>query len=77
MGSMAKARVLLWGSCYPDAPDTFISEERLSKMWGSGERHWLVAEDPNQQTAESLLAGRLYLVQNLADKAMWTDRPLP
>lgn len=68
---------LLWGSCYPDAPDIFLSDEKLAKIWGTGERHWLFAEDTNQAKVESLLAGRLYLVQNLADKALWTDRPLP
>jgi hypothetical protein len=26
--------------------------------------------------AESLLAGRLYPAQSIADKALWTDRPL-
>jgi hypothetical protein len=46
-------------------------------MWGTGERHWLFAQGINQQKAEGLLAGRLYLVQNVADKALWTDRPLP
>jgi hypothetical protein len=67
---------LLWGSCYPDAPDIFLSEDRLSKVWGTGERKWLFAEDVNQVKAESLLAGRLYPVQTLADKELWTDRPL-
>ncbi|MGA3161902.1 MAG: glycosyltransferase family 39 protein [Terracidiphilus sp.] len=67
---------LLWGSCYPDAPDIFLSEEKLSKVWGTGERKWLFAEDVNQLKAESLLAGRLILVQTIADKALWTDRPL-
>jgi len=76
-GQHGEGTPLLWGSCYPDAPDIFLSEERLSKEWGKGERKWLVAEDVNQQKAESLLAGRLILVQNLADKALWTDRPLP
>jgi 4-amino-4-deoxy-L-arabinose transferase-like glycosyltransferase len=67
---------LLWGSCYPDAPDIFLSEEKLSKVWGTGERKWLFAQDVNQLKAESLLAGRLILVQTIADKALWTDRPL-
>jgi hypothetical protein len=67
---------LLWGSCYPDAPDIFLSEDRLSKVWGTGERKWLFAQDVNRQKAESLLAGRLILVQTVADKEMWTDRPL-
>jgi hypothetical protein len=67
---------LLWGSCYPDAPNVFLSEDQLSKSWGTGERKWLFAQDVNQQKAEQLLAGRLYPVQSIADKALWTDRPL-
>jgi hypothetical protein len=67
---------MLWGSCYPDAPDIFLSDEKLARIWGTGERHWLFAQDTNQPKVESLLAGRLYPVQNIADKALWTDRPL-
>ena len=67
---------LLWGSCYPDAPHIFLSEDQLSKMWGTGERKWLFAQDTNQSKVEQLLARRLYPVQSIADKALWTDRPL-
>jgi hypothetical protein len=67
---------LLWGSCYPDAPHIFLSDDQLSKMWGTGERKWLFAQDTNQPKAQQLLAGRLYPVQSLADKELWTDRPL-
>jgi 4-amino-4-deoxy-L-arabinose transferase-like glycosyltransferase len=67
---------LLWGSCYPDAPKIFLNEDQLAKMWGTGERKWLFAQDTNQAKAEQLLAGRLYPVQSIADKALWTDRPL-
>ena len=66
---------LLWGSCWPDAPDIFLSEEHLSRMWGTGERKWLFAQDTNQAKVEQLLAGRLYPVKSIADKALWTDRP--
>ncbi len=68
---------MLWGSCYTDAPKVFVSEEELSQIWGTGERKWLFAQDVNQSKAEQLLAGRLYPVQSIADKALWTDRPLP
>jgi 4-amino-4-deoxy-L-arabinose transferase-like glycosyltransferase len=68
---------LLWGSCYPDAPKIFLSEEELSRMWGTGSRKWLFAQDTNQPKAEQLLAGRLYPVRSIADKTLWTDRPLP
>ena len=67
---------LLWGSCYTDAPKIFLSEEQLAKMWGTGERKWLFAQDTYQDKAEQLLAGRLFPVQSIADKALWTDRPL-
>jgi hypothetical protein len=68
---------LLWGSCYLDAPKIFLSEDELSRMWGTGSRKWLFAQDTNQPKAEQLLAGRLYPVQSIADKTLWTDRPLP
>ena len=44
---------------------------------GNGERKWLLAEDVNRLKAQQLLAGRLYFVQDIADKMLWTDRPLP
>jgi len=67
---------MLWGSCYPDAPKIFLSDDQLSKMWGTGERKWIFAQDTNQSKVEQLLAGRLVPVQSIADKTLWTDRPL-
>jgi len=67
---------LLWGSCYPDAPDIFLSEDRLSSLWGKGERHWLFAQDTNRSRVQQLLNGRLFPVRTIADKTLWTDRPL-
>jgi len=67
---------LLWGSCYPDAPKIMLSDDQVVKMWGTGERKWLFAQDTNQPKAEQLLAGKLILVKSIADKALWTDRPM-
>ena len=75
-GQHGEGSTLLWGSCYPDAPKLDIGEDELSKMWGTGERKWIFAQSINQTKVEQLLAGRLYPVQSIADKAMWTDRPL-
>ncbi|MGD0547449.1 MAG: glycosyltransferase family 39 protein [Terracidiphilus sp.] len=75
-GQNGEGSTLLWGSCYPDSPNIFLSEDELSKLWGTGDRKWLFAEDVNRYKAEQLLAGRLYFVQDLADKMLWTDRPL-
>ena len=67
---------MLWGSCYPDAPDIFLTDDELAKMWGTGERKWIFAQDTNQDKVEKLLAGRLYPVKSIAAKALWTDRPV-
>jgi 4-amino-4-deoxy-L-arabinose transferase-like glycosyltransferase len=76
-GQHGEGTPLLWGSCYPDAPDIFLSEDKLSQVWGVGQRKWLFAEDKHRSEAQQLLAGRLYPVQSVADKELWTDRPLP
>ncbi len=79
-GQHGEGSFLLWGSCYPDAPDIFLTQDQLYKMWGTGERKWLFADTDNyhdRAKAEQLLAGRLFFVRAIADKALWTDRPLP
>lgn len=75
-GQHGEGTTLLWGSCYPDAPNIFLNDEQLSEEWGTGPRKWIFAEDPDQEKVEHVLAGRLYPVQTLADKGLWTDRPL-
>jgi hypothetical protein len=76
-GQNGEGTTLLWGSCYPDAPDIFLTDDRLAKMWGTGERKWIFAEDPDQTKVEQILAGKLYPAGSIADKSLWTDRPLP
>jgi hypothetical protein len=73
-GQNGEGTTLLWGSCYPDAPDIYLSPAELAAAWGTGERKWLFAEDPDREKVEAVLAGRLYEVQTLADKTLWTDR---
>ena len=75
-GQHGEGTTLLWGSCYPDAPDIYLSDEKLAKIWGAGERKWIFAEDTERDKVEAVLAGRLYPVQTIADKTLWTDRPL-
>ncbi|WP_263351225.1 ArnT family glycosyltransferase [Acidicapsa acidisoli] len=67
---------LIWGSCYPDAPNIFLTQDQLAAQWGKGPRHWLFAQDTNRSKVQQLLAGRLIPVQTIADKTLWTDRPL-
>jgi hypothetical protein len=76
-GQHGEGSTLLYGSCYTDAPDIFLSDAQLQNTWGTGDRKWLFAQDTNQLKAQRLLPGRLYLVQTVADKDLWTDRPLP
>jgi 4-amino-4-deoxy-L-arabinose transferase-like glycosyltransferase len=76
-GQHGEGSTLLWGSCYTDSPDIFLSDQQLTTTWGTGNRKWLFAQDTLQTKAQHLLAGRLYLVQTVADKDLWTDRPIP
>ena len=75
-GQHGEGTTLLWGSCYPDAPDIFLTDAKLASIWGKGERKWIFAEDQEQSKVEQLLAGRLYEAGTIADKALWTDRPV-
>ncbi len=75
-GQHGEGSTLLWGSCYPDAPDIYLSDEKLAKIWGTGERKWIFAEDTERDKVEAVLTGRLYPVETIADKTLWTDRPL-
>jgi 4-amino-4-deoxy-L-arabinose transferase-like glycosyltransferase len=75
-GQNGEGTTLLWGSCYPDAPKIGLSDDELSKMWGTGNRKWLFAEEPELDKVEGTLKGRLYPVESIADKELWTDRPL-
>jgi 4-amino-4-deoxy-L-arabinose transferase-like glycosyltransferase len=76
-GQNGEGSTLLWGSCYPDAPDIYLSDARLQSIWGTGNRKWIFAEDLDRANVERVLAGKLIPVQTLADKTLWTDRPLP
>jgi 4-amino-4-deoxy-L-arabinose transferase-like glycosyltransferase len=67
---------LVWGSCWPDSPKIFLNDAQVQQMWGTGERKWIFAQDTNQPKVEQLLQGKLYPVKAIADKALWTDRPL-
>ncbi len=75
-GQDSQGSTLLWGSCYPDAPDIFLNDARLSQMWGTGNRKWLFAQGRYRAKVEHLLAGRLYPVETLYDKTLYTDRPV-
>jgi hypothetical protein len=67
---------LLWGSYYPDAPHIFLSDADLQAMWGKGPRNFLFVPGDSRSHVESLLGTRALEIQRLADKTLYTDRPL-
>jgi 4-amino-4-deoxy-L-arabinose transferase-like glycosyltransferase len=67
---------MLWGSCYPDAPNIFLGDADLVKKWGEGPRKWLFVPGREHSRVETLLGRRAILIQELADKSLYTDRPL-
>jgi 4-amino-4-deoxy-L-arabinose transferase-like glycosyltransferase len=67
---------MLWGSCYPDAPNIFLTDADLLQGWGSGQRKWMVVPGDKHDHVADLLGDRAVLVQDLADKSLYTNRPL-
>jgi 4-amino-4-deoxy-L-arabinose transferase-like glycosyltransferase len=67
---------VLWGSNYPDAPRVLISDQDLLALWGAGPRRFLFVPGDARTHVDSLLGKRVYLLQELSDKALFTDRPL-
>ena len=67
---------VLWGSNYPDAPHVLISDADLLALWGNGPRRFLFVPGDARTHVAGLLGTRAYLLQELSDKALYTDRPL-
>jgi hypothetical protein len=67
---------VLWGSNYPDAPRVLISDADLLTLWGTGPRRFLFVPGDVRAHVAGLLGTRAILLQELSDKALYTDRPL-
>jgi 4-amino-4-deoxy-L-arabinose transferase-like glycosyltransferase len=67
---------MLWGSNYPDAPRVLISDADLLALWGTGPRRFLFVPGDVHDHVAGLLGRRAYLLQELSDKSLYTDRPL-
>jgi 4-amino-4-deoxy-L-arabinose transferase-like glycosyltransferase len=77
-GLLVNGRIssVLWGSNYPDAPRVLISDQDLLALWGAGPRRFLFVPGDARTHVDGLLGKRAYLLQELSDKALFTDRPL-
>jgi 4-amino-4-deoxy-L-arabinose transferase-like glycosyltransferase len=67
---------VLWGSNYPDAPRILISDADLLALWGNGPRRFLFVPGDDRAHVASLLGSRAYLLQELSDRSLYTDRPI-
>ena len=67
---------VLWGSNYPDAPRVLISDADLLALWGTGPRRFLFVPGDVHAHVTALLGNRAYMLQELSDKTLYTDRPL-
>ncbi|MGA9985612.1 MAG: glycosyl transferase, partial [Acidobacteriaceae bacterium] len=67
---------MIWGSDYPDAPHIFLSDADLLRLWGTGPRKLLFVPGDFHDHVQALLGARLYPIQELSDKTLYTDRPL-
>jgi len=70
---------MIWGSDYPDAPHIFMADPGLLEKWGKGPRIFLFVPGEFHDHVEQLMADhqkKLYKLQELSDKTLYTDRPL-
>lgn len=68
---------MIWGSWYPDAPHIFLDDNALLGLWATGARKYLFVTSDDHDHVTSLLRGRpLISLQELADKTLYTDRPV-
>jgi len=67
---------LVWGSYYPDAPHIFLTDADLVSIWGNGPCNWLFVPEDSHDHVESLLGNRAIVIQRLAGKTLYIDRPL-
>lgn len=72
----SRSTSMLWGSDYPDAPHIFLNDAQMLSQWGRGPRKFLFVPPDDREHVDGLLKGRRYLVQELSDKELLTDRPL-
>jgi 4-amino-4-deoxy-L-arabinose transferase-like glycosyltransferase len=66
---------MVWGSDYPDAPNIFLDDRDLVSTWGSGPRKFLFVPGDFHDHVEQMLNGKLYKLQELSDKTLYTNRP--
>jgi hypothetical protein len=71
-----RSSTMLWGSMWPDAPHVFIDDAELASIWGTGDRKFLFAQAERRDEVEAVLGKRLIPIEELADKTLYTDRPL-
>ncbi len=71
-----RSSTMVWGSMWPDAPHVFLDDKELSAIWGTGNRKFLFAQAERRDQVEAVLGKRLIPIQDLADKTLYTDRPL-
>ncbi len=67
---------MIWGASYPDAPHIFLSDADLVNIWATGPRKFLFVPGDFHDHVQALLGYRLFQVQELSDKTLYTDRPL-
>ena len=65
---------LEYGSCAPDAPHVFITNEDLARLWNEPQRWYLIAEKGRLEQIESMLGqGRVFIVRESGGKYLITN----
>jgi hypothetical protein len=67
---------LEYGSYAPGAPDVFITDQDLPRLWGEPKRCYLLVERPSVERIEGLLGRRnLHVAASSGGKFLFSNRP--
>ena len=68
---------LEYGSYAPGAPNVFIDDEGLRRLWYSNERFYLLAEDKDMDRIEQLISSSaIFVVKKSGGKSLITNQSL-
>jgi 4-amino-4-deoxy-L-arabinose transferase-like glycosyltransferase len=68
---------LAWGSYYPDAPKIFLNDHTFPALWSSSTRVFLIVPKDKQRLAlVRLPPASTYLLQEIAEKTIYTNHPV-
>jgi 4-amino-4-deoxy-L-arabinose transferase-like glycosyltransferase len=66
---------LEFGSYYPDAPQVFIDNAEMKRIWQGDKRIFFFVYDDNYEEVKDVLAGEIFRIASSGGKTVYSNRP--